>query len=149
MSSPFANSQAKVTCAGVAPASAATACGSRSGRIGRSSGWCPSGSPYRAHHIEHLTGLAKSTLADYRSYAKNDINPVLGPMPLIALSSDDIAKWTQALADAGQSGKTVSDKHRCLSSALNGAVKVGYIPYRDTRATRGVGAGSCASGATA
>ena len=52
-----------------------------------------------------LTGLAKSTLADYESYAKNDINPALGAMPLTALSTDDIAKWTQAMADAGQSAR--------------------------------------------
>ena len=58
-----------------------------------------------AHYIEHLTGLAKSTLADYESYAKNDINPALGAMPLTALSTDDIAKWTQVMADAGQSAR--------------------------------------------
>ena len=39
------------------------------------------------HHIDHLTGLAKSTLADYRAYASNDITPVLGPIPLVALSA--------------------------------------------------------------
>ncbi|UUO00898.1 N-terminal phage integrase SAM-like domain-containing protein [Mycolicibacterium novocastrense] len=44
-----------------------------------------------AHDIGHLRGLAKSTLADYRSHAKNDINPVLGPIPLAALSADDVA----------------------------------------------------------
>jgi hypothetical protein len=30
------------------------------------------------HHIAHLTGLWKSTLYDYTSYAQNDIVPVLG-----------------------------------------------------------------------
>ena len=81
-----------------------------------------------AHHIDHLTGLAKSTLADYRAYARNDINPVLGPIPLTALSSDDISKWMQAMADAGKSGKTISNKHGFLSSALNAAAKGGRIP---------------------
>ncbi len=42
-----------------------------------------------AHYIEHRTALAKSTLADYHSYAKRDINPTLGPIPLKALSRDD------------------------------------------------------------
>jgi Phage integrase, N-terminal SAM-like domain len=70
-----------------------------------------------AHHIDHLTGLAKSTLADYRAYARNDINPVLGPIPLTALSSDDISKWMQAMVNAGKSGKTISNKHGFLSSA--------------------------------
>jgi hypothetical protein len=30
------------------------------------------------HHIEHLTGLRKSTAYDYRSYLKNDIREPLG-----------------------------------------------------------------------
>jgi integrase len=81
-----------------------------------------------AHHIAHLTGLAKSTLADYRSYARNDINPVLGPIPLTALSSDDIATWMQEMANTGKSGKTIANKHSFLSSALSGAVKAGRIP---------------------
>jgi hypothetical protein len=37
-----------------------------------------------AQCIEHRTGLAKSTLADYRSYARHDINPTLGPIRLKA-----------------------------------------------------------------
>ena len=48
------------------------------------------------HHIAHLTGLAKSTLADYRAYTKNDITPILRPIPLSVLSRDDIARWTHA-----------------------------------------------------
>jgi hypothetical protein len=57
------------------------------------------------HYIAHRTGLAKSTLADYSSYLRNDIAPVLGSIPLTALWSDDIASWMQAMADAGQSGR--------------------------------------------
>ncbi|MGO9354998.1 MAG: tyrosine-type recombinase/integrase, partial [Mycobacterium sp.] len=79
------------------------------------------------HHIAHLTGLAKSTLADYRAYSKNDITPVLGPIPLSVLSRDDIARWTQAMTDRGASGKTIANKHGFLSSALNAAVKAGHI----------------------
>ena len=81
-----------------------------------------------AHYIEHRTGLAKSTLADYRSYAKHDINPTLGPIPLKALSRDDVAKWTLAMAAAGKSGKTITNKATFLSAALNGAVEAGHIP---------------------
>jgi hypothetical protein len=79
------------------------------------------------HHISHLTGLAKSTLADYRAYSKNDITSVLGPIPLSVLSRDDIARWTQAMTDRGASGKTIANKHGFLSSALNAAVKAGHI----------------------
>ena len=47
----------------------------------------------------HLTGLRKSTHYDYRAYAKNDIVPILGDLPLTALSRDDIARWMQAMTN--------------------------------------------------
>lgn len=67
------------------------------------------------HYIEHRTGLAKSTMADYRSYAKTDITQALGPIPLSALTREDVAKWTQEMADAGKSGKTISNKAAFLA----------------------------------
>jgi integrase len=80
------------------------------------------------HHIDHLTGLRKSSLYDYRSYLKNDIDETLGDLPLTALSRDDIARWMQGLSEKGASGKTVANKHGFLSSALNAAVRAGRIP---------------------
>jgi hypothetical protein len=41
---------------------------------------------------------------------KNDIAPTLGSIPLSALMREDIAKWTQAMSEAGKSRKTVSNK---------------------------------------
>lgn len=76
------------------------------------------------HHIDHLTGLEKLTLSRYRAYARNDIDPILGAMPLGALSRDDIARWMQGLTG---SGKTIANKHGFLSSALNAAVRAGQI----------------------
>ncbi|KQH77215.1 integrase [Mycobacterium gordonae] len=78
-------------------------------------------------YIDHRTGLAKSTLADYRSYLKNDIAPTLGPIPLSALTREDVAKWCQAMADGGSSGKTISNKTAFLASALSSAVEAGRI----------------------
>lgn len=79
-------------------------------------------------HIQHLTGLRKSTLWDYRSYLRNDIAPALGELPLTGLTREHIAKWTQDLAEGGASGKTISNKHGFLSSVLNAAVRAGHIP---------------------
>jgi hypothetical protein len=79
------------------------------------------------HHIDHLTGLRKSSLYDYRSYLKNDIDEALGDLPLTSLSRDDIARWMQGLSEKGASGKTVANKHGFLSSALNAAVRAGRI----------------------
>ncbi|OBG60436.1 site-specific integrase [Mycobacterium sp. E735] len=80
------------------------------------------------HHINHLTGLRKSSLYDYRSYLKNDIDDALGDLPLTSLSKDDIARWMQGLSEKGASGKTIANKHGFLSSALNAAVRAGRIP---------------------
>lgn len=79
------------------------------------------------HHIAHLTGVAKSTVYDYRSYLKNDIGPAIGDVPLSGLTSDHIAVWVQLLVENGASGKTVSNKHGFLSSALNAAVRAGRM----------------------
>lgn len=37
----------------------------------------------------------------YRAYLANDITPVMGAMPLMALSRDDIAAWVNAMVDDG------------------------------------------------
>jgi len=79
------------------------------------------------HHIDHLTGLAKSTLYDYRSYLKNDIGPTLGHIPIAGLQREDIARWVQEMAENGSAGKTIANKHGLLSAALNAAVKAGHI----------------------
>jgi hypothetical protein len=76
-----------------------------------------------ARHIDHLTGLRRSTLYDYRAYLKNDITETLGSLPLTALTRDDVARWTQHLLHEGAAGKTVANKHGFLSSALNAAVQ--------------------------
>jgi integrase len=85
-------------------------------------------SEWLEHHIEHLIGVRKSTLYDYRAYAKNDIVPALGELPLMVLSCDDIARWVQVMVEKGASGKTIANKHGFLSSVLNAAVRAGHIP---------------------
>ena len=80
------------------------------------------------HYIDHLTGLKKSTLYDYRSYLKNDIGPALGDLPLHSLTREDIAQWVNAMAENGSSGKTIANKHGLLSAALTAAVPT-HIPF--------------------
>lgn len=82
-----------------------------------------------AHYIDHLSGVDKRTLTDYRTYLDRDIGPALGDIPLAELTSDDVARWINAMAEAGSSGKTVANKHGALlSPALTAAVKAGKIP---------------------
>jgi integrase len=92
-------------------------------------------SEWMQHHIDHLTGLKKSTLYDYRSYLRNDIGPALGDLPLKSLTRDDIALWVNAMAETGASGKTIANKHGFLSSALNAAVPK-HIPFNPAAGQR-------------
>jgi hypothetical protein len=64
------------------------------------------------YYIDHLPGLRKSTLYDYRAYLKNDIAPALGALPPTALSRGDVARWTQAMSESGASGKTIGHSSR-------------------------------------
>ena len=80
------------------------------------------------HDIEHLTGLRRSTLYDYRSYLKKDIEEPLGDLPLVSPFRDDIARWMQDLSEKSATGKTVANKHGFLSSALNSAVRASKTP---------------------
>jgi hypothetical protein len=44
-------------------------------------------------HIEHLTGIDRKTVDQYRAYVRNDIAETLGVLPLAALTREDVARW--------------------------------------------------------
>lgn len=89
------------------------------------------------HYIDHLTGIDSRTIADYRGYLRNDIEPVLGATPLTELSRDDIALWVQGMEQGGSSGKTIANKHSgLLSPALAAAVAAGHMPGNPAAGTR-------------
>jgi integrase len=79
------------------------------------------------HHIEHLIGCERKTIDEYRRFLKRDIAPGLGPIPLMSLTGEHLARWVQELKAKGNSGKTIRNKHGFVSSALNAAVKSGHI----------------------
>ncbi|WP_020102680.1 site-specific integrase [Mycobacterium sp. 360MFTsu5.1] len=89
-------------------------------------------------YIDTRTGVTKSTLFDYRSYLKNDIEPVLGSIPVDLLTPEDIAGWVQGLADRKLAGKTIANRHGFLSAALNTAVNARppVIPHNPALGTR-------------
>lgn len=89
------------------------------------------------HYIDHLTGIDKRTIDDYRGYLRKDINPVLGAILLTELSRDDIGLWVKGMEQAGASGKTIANKHGALlSPALAAAVAAGHIPGNPAAGTR-------------
>lgn len=79
------------------------------------------------HYLDHKSGVEKSTIYDYRKMVEKDIKPTLGAIPIAALTPEDIAKWVMMLAERGLAGKTISNKHGFLSSALNVAATKGHI----------------------
>lgn len=80
-----------------------------------------------AHHIDHLTGIEEATRSRYRRYLELDIDPVMGALPLSAVTETTVAQFVQALTEAKASGKTIKNKHGFLSGAFQGAVRAGHL----------------------
>jgi hypothetical protein len=60
---------------------------------------------WSAHHVDHLTGVNEGTTHKYRRYIANDIAPKkIGPLPLTALTNDDVAEWLNGLDGAAAPG---------------------------------------------
>jgi integrase len=87
-------------------------------------------------YIDGLTGVQPATVNRYRAYARDDINPFMGSLPLTAVTESTIRRWVQALRG---SGKTIANKHGFVSAAFKQAAKSGLIvanPCQDTRLPR-------------
>ena len=101
--------------------------GIRTDRTRRSTGG-PTVKAWLNRHIDHLTGVEQYTLDKYRAYVTNDIDPILGAIPLSALTEHDVANWVKAMQATTTrrgkppSAKTIANKHGFLSSALSAAV---------------------------
>ena len=83
---------------------------------------------YIDQHLDALSGVERKTVAEYKRYLTRDIEPVLGQIPLTALTRADISKWVNKLRDDGASGKTCGNKLGFLSGVLNAAVRDGDLP---------------------
>ena len=76
-------------------------------------------------YVEHLTGIEARTKKDYRSYARNHINPYLGAFPVDVENLDKLAaRWVNDRWDDGEGmgGKTLRNVHSFLSAAIGSAV---------------------------
>jgi integrase len=93
-------------------------------------------------HIKGLTGVEQYTIDKYEAYRANDMT-TLGPIPLAALTENDIAAWVRELQDKGKgknqdkgnSPKTIRNKHGFLSGALAKAVPK-HLPTNPAASTR-------------
>ncbi|KLO25866.1 integrase [Mycolicibacter heraklionensis] len=100
------------------------------------------------HHIDHLTGVEQYTLDVYNRYLRNDIEPILGTVPLATLTEEDISAWVKWMATTPSSKtgrvvtpKTLRNKYGFLSGALGAAVgkHIGANPAAGRRLPRTTG----------
>lgn len=85
-------------------------------------------SEYIDRHIDSLSGVEKKTISEYKRYARNDIGPALGAIPLGKLTREDVAGWINTMHAAGAAGGTIQNKSGFLSGALKRAAEGGHIP---------------------
>lgn len=92
-------------------------------------------------YIKQLTGVEQKSLDDYCRYVRRDIAPILGDIPLTALTGEDIARWVKHLEGTGNAPKTIRNKHGFLSAALSKAIPehLATNPAAGRRLPRGQG----------
>lgn len=73
-------------------------------------------------HIATLTDLTPFTVQTYQRQARIHISPVLGYLPVNAITRDDVAAWVVGLRDKGLAPKSIKNIHALLSSAFSTAV---------------------------
>jgi integrase len=82
----------------------------------------------------YLTGIQSSTRDGYRAIAKKSLVPILGDIPLDAITKQDVGRWV-AWQEGQQSGrskgqliaaKTVRNYHALLSTILTAAIEAGH-----------------------
>ena len=88
-----------------------------------------------AEHIENLTGVQDDTRNRYRRYLTNDLAG-MADLPVEAITEDTIAKWVNAMAKAGQAGKTIKNKHGFLSAVMDRAARKHLVPANPCKGTR-------------
>lgn len=86
-------------------------------------------------HITAISTVEPGTLAHYRRYRDRDL-AVLAPLPVKAVTETVVATWIEGLIAAGNSGKTVANKHGFLSAVLARAVREGHMEANPCNQTR-------------
>lgn len=103
--------------------------------------WC-------RRYIDHLTGVEQYTVDKYEEHLRQ-LTPLLGAIPLAALSAEDIAMWVKEMetVSSARTGrivkpKTIANRHGFLSGALNAAIEaklIGSNPCAGRRLPRTTG----------
>lgn len=86
-------------------------------------------SDFLDRYLDQRTDLSPKTLYDYRSMARNNINPYLGGQKLEDLTPMMVSQLYNVtlLQTRGLSGRTIQAAHQILSQALSKAVQWGHL----------------------
>jgi len=108
-------------------------------RIGAAVG-TPTVAQWCTRHIGALSGTQPDTIERYKAYVRNDLGD-LGPLPVDAVTHEDVARWVNAMAKKTwrgkpTSGKTIKNKHGFLSAAFARAEAQGLVPANPCKGTR-------------
>jgi integrase len=83
---------------------------------------------------EYLGGIKESTQASYMGHMNNHIKPALGAVQLQKLTPHEIQKFYNRLSKGGKAAKTIKNIHGVLHSAMEQAIKLGYVKSNPTTA---------------
>lgn len=86
-------------------------------------------------HLQQLVSKA-GTAVEYRKVAARSWGPVLGPLPVHAITRDDVTAWVKAQHAAGSAPKTIANAKGLLSAVLTTAVTRGHVPTNVARGVR-------------
>ena len=82
----------------------------------------PTVSEHAAKYIASKSGIEGLTTDHYKMFMRLHIAPVLGDLPLDAVSPETIAGWINAQAEDGVAPKTIKNRHGFLYSMFQSAV---------------------------
>ncbi len=100
---------------------------------------CPTLRDFTEQYLDRdtamLTGITDATRASYVAIANRTFLPVMGDMPIDAITRDTVAKWVddllttpRAIGQAPLAPKTARNFHALLSNIFRDAVARGYRP---------------------
>lgn len=96
----------------------------------------PSVNEYAERYINSKSGIEGKTTDHYRMYMRLHIAPVMGPLPIDAVSPETVAGWINAQSVAGVASKTIKNRHGFLSAMFQNAVDDGLLAQNPCRRSR-------------
>lgn len=96
----------------------------------------PTVEEYLDVYLATKSGVEPRTLEHYRAMMRIHIAPVMGHLPLDAVSKTAVASWVNLMATSGAAGKSIKNRHGFLSAMFANAVDDGLIPANPCAKTR-------------